>query len=146
MQNLQRKAYKNQNISCNPPGIYFFFLQDSLVNLKKERQKEGRDSQEVKDSEKKITEDNKNEESTSTKDDLQVGITFPFPFCTHTHPNSALLGDPLQEVMSAKVPEITFRRVLLGASGQNGTIWYGQHAVANSPRDNFNNSILNVQK
>lgn len=81
MQNLQLKAYKNWNISCNPSGIYFFFLQDSLVNLKKERQqKEGRDSQEVKDSEKKITEDNKNE-STSTKDDLQVGITFPFPFC-----------------------------------------------------------------
>ncbi|XP_034267917.1 zinc finger protein ZFP2-like isoform X2 [Pantherophis guttatus] len=45
-------------------------MQDSLVNLKKERQKEGRNSQEVKDSEKKITEDNKNE-STSTKDDLQ---------------------------------------------------------------------------
>ncbi|KAG8127490.1 hypothetical protein E2320_014406, partial [Naja naja] len=46
-------------------------MQDSLVNLNKEGENEGRDSQEVKDNEKKITEDYKNEESTSIKDDLQ---------------------------------------------------------------------------
>uniref|UniRef100_A0A8C5RWU6 Uncharacterized protein n=1 Tax=Laticauda laticaudata TaxID=8630 RepID=A0A8C5RWU6_LATLA len=46
-------------------------MQDSLVNLNKEKENEGRDSQEVKDNEKKIIEDNRNEDSTSTKDDLQ---------------------------------------------------------------------------
>ncbi|XP_039201268.1 zinc finger protein 135-like isoform X1 [Crotalus tigris] len=47
-------------------------MQDRLVNLSKERENEGQDCQEVKDSEKKITEDNKNRGSPPPKDDLQV--------------------------------------------------------------------------
>ncbi|XP_058028171.1 zinc finger protein 483-like isoform X2 [Ahaetulla prasina] len=63
-------------------------MQDSLVNLKKERQKEGRDSQEVKDSEKKIIKDNKNEDSTSTMDDLQQVVSSELAVLSYPKPAS----------------------------------------------------------